>query len=155
MTPDDHAQTVSRDRHWLGARVDLAAVRRDAVLAGVFSGANALAGTLDWRWFPAGMLFGAILGMVLHVLPAEPATGDSRTGRILIRAACGTLGGAWAGLGFAYVASGYAVGAADIPDTSSLLTSALVGGLTGGAWYVTWGVWETRTRRVGAPSSAA
>ena len=131
-------------RRWFGARVDLAAVRRDAVLAGVFSGANALAGTMDWVWFVPGMLFGAVLGMVLHVLPAEPHDDDSRQGRIIVRAICGGLGGAWAGLGFAFVASGYAVGNAPEPLLGDLVPNTLVGALTGAAWYVAWGFWETR-----------
>src|SRR4051812_40046349 len=95
---------------WFGTTVDVRAVKRDAILAGVFSGANALAGTLEWKWFLPGALFGAILGSVLHVLPSEPRPGDSRRGRIIVRAICGAVGGAWAGLGFAYVASGYTAG---------------------------------------------
>lgn len=130
---------------WLGATVDIVAVKRDAVLAGVFSGANAFAGTLDWMWFVPGVLFGAVLGMVLHVLPAEARPGDSRRGRITIRGICGGIGGAWAGFGFAFVASGAAVGNAPGPAIIDLVPNTVVGALTGAAWYVTWGMWETRT----------
>jgi hypothetical protein len=132
------------DPVWLGATVDIVAVKRDAILAGVFAGANAFAGTMDWVWFVPGMLFGAVLGMVLHVLPAEPRAGDSRRGRIVIRGICGGIGGAWAGLGFAFVASGAAVGNAPDPVIGDLVPNLVVGALTGSAWYVIWGVWETR-----------
>jgi hypothetical protein len=143
MSGADGSATSSR---WFGARVDMSAVRRDAVLAGVFSGANAFAGTLDPLWFVPGALFGAVLGMVLHVLPAEPQPGDSRRGRITVRAICGLLGGAWAGLGFAYVQTGYLADNASMPQLPDLWENFLVGGITGMVWYVAWGLWETRNR---------
>jgi hypothetical protein len=131
-------------RRWLGATVDLHAVRRDAVLAGVFSGANAYAGTLQPVWFLLGSAFGAFIGMVLHVLPAEPQPGDDRTGRIVIRGFCGFIGGAGAGAAIAFIASGVAFGVGDPPMGADFLPHIAVGALTGGAWYVAWGFWETR-----------
>ena len=135
--------TTRPRRRWLGAAVDLRAVRRDAVLAGVFSGANAFSGTFAPSWFLLGGAFGAFIGMVLHVLPAEPQPGDSRRGRIVIRGLCGLVGGAGAGAAFAYVASGAATGG-DPPIGADYLPHLLVGALTGAAWYVIWGAWETR-----------
>lgn len=132
---------------WRGARLDLPAVRRDAVLAGGFSGMNALAGTLDAAWIIPGALFGAVLGSVLHVLPAEPAPDDDWRSRVVVRSACGMVGGAWAGLGFAFVASGVAAGAASAPTPGELVPNILVGAITGLAWYLGWGLWETRRLR--------
>lgn len=129
---------------WFGARLDLVAVRRDAVLAGGFSALNALSGTLDPAWILPGAGFGAVLGAVLHLMPAEPAVDDPRRGRIIVRAISGLLGGAWAGFGIGLFASGVASGAADAPTVTELLPNILVGGLTGAAWYIAWGFWEMR-----------
>jgi len=133
----------------MGATLDIVAVKRDAILAGGFAGMNGLAGTLDWMWLPMAALFGAGLGSILHLMPAEPRPDDSRRGRIAIRAVSGFLGGAWAGVGFAYIASGYAAGLADAPTPGALVPNLIVGALTGALWYIVWGIWETRklTRR--------
>lgn len=138
------AVKVDEPQKWLGTTVDMHAVKRDAVLAGMFAGANALSGTMDAVWFLPGLLFGAFIGMVLHVLPAEPRPGDSRQGRIIIRGICGLVGGAGSGLAFAYLASGYALDNAPMPTFSDTLDSLVVGAITGALWYVVWGFWEMR-----------
>ena len=135
---------VDVPRRWFGATLDLEAVRRDAVLVGGFSGMNALAGTLDWAWLPAGAFFGAVLGSVLHLMPAKPQPDDSRRGRIIVRAITGFVGGGWAGLGFGFVQSGVAANAAIAPTAADLVPNLLVGAVTGMAWYIGWGFWETR-----------
>jgi hypothetical protein len=133
---------------WLGTTVDMHAVRRDAVLAGVFTALNVLAGTLDWKLLPIGLLFGAGIGAILHVLPAEPQPGDERRGRIVVRGLSGLVGGAWAGIGVAVVASGAFVDPAIAqPTPAELVPNAVVGAVTGAGWYVTWGIWETRAAR--------
>jgi hypothetical protein len=140
------------EQTWLGTTVDMHAVKRDAVLAGVFTALNLLAGTLDWTLLPLGLLFGAGIGAILHVMPAEPRVGDSRRGRIIVRGLSGLVGGAWAGVGVAVVASGTFLND-DIkqPVISDLWQEALVGAVTGLLWYVVWGIWETRPA---APRSA-
>jgi hypothetical protein len=130
---------------WFGTTVDMHAVRRDAVLAGVFTALNLLAGTLVWSYLPLGLLFGAGIGAILHVMPAEPRHGDSRRGRIIVRGLSGLVGGAWAGAGVAVVASGtFMHDNIPQPQAPDLWQEALVGAVTGLAWYVIWGVWETR-----------
>lgn len=132
-------------RTWLGTEVDLHAVGRDAVLAGVFTALNVLAGTLDWRYLPLGLAFGAGIGAILHVLPAEPRPTDSRRGRIVVRGISGCIGGAWAGAGVAIVASGAFVDSSiEAPQLTDLGPNLLFGAATGAAWYVLWGAWETR-----------
>lgn len=138
------AVEIDEPEKWLGTTVDMTAVKRDAVLAGMFAGANAISGTMDPIWFVPGLLFGAFIGMVLHVLPAEPRPGDSRSGRITIRGICGLVGGAGSGLAFAYLASGYALGNAPMPRFTDTIDSLVVGAITGAAWYVVWGFWEMR-----------
>ena len=135
----------AQPRTWLGTTIDLHAVRRDAVLAGVFTALNVLAGTLDWKLLPVGLLFGAGIGAILHVVPAEPQPGDERFGRIVVRGISGLIGGAWAGVGVAVVASGAFVdGSIAQPTPGDLIPNLLVGAVTGAAWYVCWGIWETR-----------
>ena len=62
----------------------------------------------------------------------------------MIRGLCGLVGGGGSGAAFAYIASGVAVGAGDPPAGTDFLPHLLVGALTGAAWYVIWGFWETR-----------
>ncbi|MCW2923997.1 MAG: hypothetical protein JWM98_1401 [Thermoleophilia bacterium] len=138
------ATTTEPPSRWMGASLDMRAVKRDAVLAGMLSGTNTLAGTLDWKWFVPGVVFGIVLGMVLHLLPAEPRVGDSRRGRVIIRGICGFVGGAWSALGLAYVASGYAEGHADKPTFGDLFPCMVWGAVLGCAWYVVWGFYEMR-----------
>jgi hypothetical protein len=144
------AAAAPRSR-WLGTEIDLQAVNRDAVLAGVFTALNVLAGTLDWTLLPLGLLFGAGVGAILHVMPAEPRVDDERRGRVIVRGLSGLVGGAWAGVGVAVVASGtFLHDNIEQPTASQLWQEALVGAITGAAWYVIWGLWETRP---GAPRS--
>lgn len=136
---------ASDERTWLGTTIDLHAVKRDTVLAGVFTALNVLAGTLDWTLLPVGLLFGAGIGAILHVMPAEPRPGDERRGRVVVRGISGLVGGAWAAVGVAVVASGTFLND-DIPQPApvELWPEALVGAVTGAVWYVIWGLWETR-----------
>lgn len=138
-------------RRWLGTTVDMHAVRRDAVLAGVFAGTNVFAVTRDPLWFLVGTLYGAFIGMILHVLPAEPRTGDARRGRIIIRTITGAIGGAGSAATVAYLASGVIFDLDRAPDPAQLLEPLLWGAALGGLWYFAWGVWETRP---GAPRVA-
>lgn len=141
----------TRESTWFGTTIDMHAVRRDAVLAGVFTALNLLAGTLVWSYLPMGLLFGAGIGAILHVMPAEPRVGDPRRGRIIVRGLSGFVGGAWAGAGVAVVASGTFMHAnIPQPQPADLWQEALVGAITGAVWYVIWGIWETRD---GAPRS--
>ena len=133
---------------WLGTTVDMHAVRRDAVLAGVFGGTNVFAVTRDPLWFLVGTAYGAFIGMILHVLPAEPRHGDSRRGRMIIRAICGMIGGAGSASVVAYLATGVIFDFDNAPDLTQLVEPALWGAALGGLWYLVWGYWETRP---GAP----
>lgn len=149
-TDEIHAEPRA-EQTWFGTTVDMHAVRRDAVLAGVFTALNLLAGTLDWTLLPLGLLFGAGIGAILHVMPAEPRHGDSRSGRIIVRGLSGLVGGCWAGVGVAVVASGtFMDPSIPQPVITELWQEAIVGAVTGLAWYVIWGIWETRE---GAPRS--
>lgn len=145
------AADAKEPQRWFGTTVDMHAVKRDAVLAGVFTALNVLAGTLDWTLLPLGLLFGAGVGAILHVMPAEPRVDDERRGRVIVRGLTGLVGGAWAGVGVAVVATGTFLHD-DIaqPVASDLWQEALVGAISGAAWYVIWGLWETRP---GAPRS--
>lgn len=125
------------------------AVKRDAVLAGVFAGTNVFAVTRDPLWFLVGTAYGAFIGMILHVLTAEPQPGDARRGRIIIRTVCGMIGGAGSAATVAYLASGVIFDFDNAPELSTLVEPAVWGALLGGLWYLLWGVWETR------PASAA
>lgn len=136
--------TPRGDRRWLGTTVDMHAVRRDAVLAGVFAGTNVFAVTRDPIWFLVGTSYGAFIGMILHVLPAEPQPGDSRRGRIIIRTVCGMVGGAGSAATVAYLATGVIFDFDNAPVLSDLVEPLLYGGLFGGLWYLLWGFWETR-----------
>jgi hypothetical protein len=150
-TTSEELPTSTEPSTWFGTTIDMHAVRRDAVLAGVFTALNLLAGTLVWTYLPMGLLFGAGIGAILHVMPAEPRRGDSRRGRIIVRGLSGLVGGAWAGAGVAVVASGTFMHAnIPQPQPAELWQEALVGAITGLAWYVIWGIWETRE---GAPRS--
>lgn len=130
---------------WLGAELDWHAVRRDAVLAGVFAALNVFSGTFDWTLIPLGLLFGAGIGAILHVMPAEPRPTDSARGRIIIRGLSGLVGGAWTAGAVAVLASGALVddGIA-YPMLGDLWQELLVGAITGAAWYTIWGLYETR-----------
>src|SRR5690349_3016762 len=97
--------TTTAPRTWLGTELDWHAVRRDAVLAGVFSALNVLSGTLDWTLLPLGLFFGAGIGAILHVMPAEPRATDERRGRIIVRGLSGFVGGAWTAVAVAILAS--------------------------------------------------
>jgi hypothetical protein len=132
------------NRTWLGTTVDMHAVKRDAVLAGVFGGTNVFAVTRDPLWFLVGTAYGAFIGMILHVLPAEPQPGDARRGRIIIRTVCGMIGGAGSAATVAYLASGVIFDFDNAPELSTLVEPAVWGALLGGLWYLLWGVWETR-----------
>lgn len=139
------------EQRWLGTTVDMHAVRRDAVLAGVFGGTNVFAVTRDPLWFLVGTLYGAFIGMILHVLPAEPRHGDSRRGRIIIRTVTGAIGGAGSAATVAYLASGVIFDFDRAPEPSQLVEPLLWGAALGGLWYLLWGFWETRP---GAPRAA-
>lgn len=134
-------------QRWLGTTVDMHAVRRDAVLAGVFAGTNVFAVTRSPLWFVVGTLYGAFLGMILHVLPAEPQPGDSRRGRVIIRTICGAIGGAGSAATVAYLATGVIYDFDNAPDPSELVVPLLLGGLFGGLWYLAWGFWEMRDQQ--------
>lgn len=138
------------DQRWLGTTVDMHAVRRDAVLAGVFAGTNVFAVNRDPLWFLVGTLYGAFIGMILHVLPAEPQPGDSRRGRVTIRTICGMVGGAGSAATVAYLASGVIFDLDRAPEPSQLVAPLLWGAALGGLWYLVWGVWETRPAAVPA-----
>jgi hypothetical protein len=131
-------------RRWLGTTVDMHAVRRDAVLAGVFAGTNVFAVARDPLWFLVGTLYGAFIGMILHVLPAEPQPGDSRRGRVIIRTVCGIIGGAGSAVTVRFLASGVIDDLDLAPTADQYLPALLLGGLLGGLWYLVWGFWETR-----------
>ncbi len=130
-------------RRWLGTTVDMHAVRRDAVLAGVFGGTNVFAVTRDPLWFLVGTAYGAFIGMILHVLPAEPQPGDSRRGRVIIRTICGAIGGSGSAATVAYLATGVIYDFDRAPDPSELVTPMIWGAFLGGLWYLLWGLWET------------
>lgn len=131
-------------RRWLGTTVDLHAVRRDAVLAGVFAGTNVFAVTRDPIWFLVGTAYGAFIGMILHVLPAEPLPGDSRRGRVTIRTVCGAIGGAGSAATVAFLASGVIYDRDAAPPFADLVTPLAWGAALGGLWYLLWGFWEMR-----------
>lgn len=133
-------------RLW-GTRLDWHAVRRDAVLAGVFAGLNVLAGTLSWIWLPTGIAFGAGVGAFLHLMPAEPDSDDDWRGRMAVRGISGFVGGAWSAVGVAVLVSGAVDDADKMPSLADLMPHLVIGGLTGAAWYVAWGWWETRALR--------
>ncbi len=135
---------MSDETKWLGTTVDMHAVRRDAVLAGVFGGTNVFAVTRDPIWFLVGTAYGAFIGMILHVLPAEPRPGDSRRGRMIIRTICGIIGGAGSASVVAYLATGVIFDFDNAPDLTKLLEPALWGAVLGGLWYMIWGYWEMR-----------
>lgn len=134
-------------RRWLGTTVDLHAVRRDAVLAGVFAGTNVFAVTRDPAWFLVGTAYGAFIGMILHVLPAEPLPGDARRGRVVIRTVCGAIGGAGSAATVAFLASGVIYDRDAAPAMSDLVTPLLWGAALGALWYLLWGFWEMRDAR--------
>lgn len=135
---------VDQDRpQLLGTTVDPHAVRRDAVLAGVFSGLNVMSGLLDVVWLLPGIIFGAMLGAVLHVLPAEPHHGDSRRGRMIIRCITGGIGGAWGAAAIRTVSSDVVRGGS-FPSVADYVPVLMLGTLTGAAWYLAWGWWEMR-----------
>ena len=143
--------TTKRPRSWLGAELDWHAVRRDAVLAGVFAALNVLSGTFDWTLVPLGLVFGAGIGAILHVMPAEPRPSDDRRGRIVIRGLSGLVGGAWTAAAVAVLASGALVDdSIKYPMLGDLWQELLAGAITGAAWYTIWGLYETRP---GAPRS--
>ena len=151
----DQAREYDGVSRWLGTRLDWHAVRRDAVLAGVFAGLNVLAGTLSWIWLPTGIAFGAGVGAFLHLRPAEPAPDDDWRGRIVVRGISGLVGGAWSAAGVAVLVSGAVDDPERLPGLASLAPHLIIGGLTGAAWYVAWGWWETRSLRRNAARVAA
>jgi len=130
-----------RDRpRLLGATVSPMDAARDAVLAGVFTSLVAAMAHGTSGAAAVGLVGGGFLGVVLHLVPPEPVAGDSRSGRIVIRALSGAAGGAGLGafLRWFFDWSGH--------QTGSLSSGAWLGAGVGLIWYTLWGLWETRSR---------
>ncbi len=130
---------------FMGTTITIGDAKRDSVLAGMFTMLVAVAAHGTLASAIIGLVGGAFLGSSLHMLPPVPLAGDDRTGRIVIRAVSGAVGGAgltgflrwfldWAG-----------------QYSGSIVQGALLGAVAGCAWYTIWGVWETRA---GAPVKA-
>lgn len=134
-------------RQLLGTTVDLSPALRDTVLAGVFAAFATWSATQLPVFFVFGLLSGGMLGFVLHLLPPEPLASDNPTGRIVIRAVTGGITGAILAPGLAWLSSGAAIDAAPAPSSEDMLLAAALGLVTGIAWYVIWGLWETRVLR--------
>ena len=132
---------------WLGTRVDLRAARRDLVLAGVFTSLISLAATERLAFAVYGLVNGMMLGYVLHIVPPEPAEGDRRRGRIVVRGLSGACAGALLAPALRWLTSGAAVSVAQAPHVSELIRAAILGLIAGFVWYFAWGVWETRPTR--------
>lgn len=131
-------------RKILGTTVDFGPAVRDLFLAGGFSALVMWAATERFPFLFVGFLSGAILGVVLHVLPPDPQPGDDKRGRIIVRAISGALAGLWLAPGIAWLASGVVVDAGEVPTGAEFAQTALLGMLAGAAWYTAWGFWETR-----------
>lgn len=131
-------------RKLFGTTIDVAPALRDTVLAGGFAALATWSATQQPLFLVFGVFSGGMLGFVLHLLPPEPVEGDSRGGRIAIRSITGAVTGMILAPGLAWLSSGKAIDVAPAPSTNDMVIAAVLGFVTGFAWYVAWGLWETR-----------
>jgi hypothetical protein len=143
------------ERKFLGTTIDLAPARRDCVLAGGFSSLVAWGATLHPAFLIYGAASGGMLGVVLHVLPPEPKADDNRVGRIAVRGVSGAVAGVCLAPGLLYMSKGAALNRALAPSSSAVLLAAVLGLVLGLAWYIGWGIWETRNLERDAAAATA